>query len=62
MESYLSGRHFFVGDRYTIADIALYGYSHTAPEGGLELDRYPAVSAWMNRIRAQPNHIHLEHG
>ena len=62
MESFLNGRQFFVGNRYTIADIALYGYSHTAPEGGLELERYPAVAAWMNRIRSQPNYIPLEHG
>jgi glutathione S-transferase len=61
MESFLDGRMFFVGDRYTIADIALYGYSHTAPEGGLDLARYLAVSAWMDRVRRQPNHVPLEH-
>jgi glutathione S-transferase len=61
MENCLDSRMFFVGDRYTIADIALYGYSHTAPEAGLDLTRYPAVSAWMNRVRAQPKHISLEH-
>jgi glutathione S-transferase len=61
MERFLDGRAFFVGDRYTVADIALYGYSHTAPEGGFELERYPTVTAWMRRVREQPNHVPLEH-
>ena len=48
---------FFVGERYTIADIALYAYTHVAPEGGFDLAPYPAVRAWLERVRAQPNHI-----
>jgi glutathione S-transferase len=60
LERFLDGRAYFVGDRYTIADIALYGYSHTAPEAGFDLTAYPAVSRWMERVRAQPGHIPLE--
>ncbi len=58
MEGHLAnGREFFVGDRYSIADISLYAYTHVAPEGGFALDRYPAISAWLGRVAAQPGHI-----
>ena len=57
MERHLAGRAFLVGDRYTIADVALYAYTHVAPEGGFELDRYPAVRAWIARVAGQPGHI-----
>lgn len=60
MEDVLGGRRFFVGDRYTIADIALYGYGHLAGEAGFDLTRYPAVGAWLRRVGAQPGHITLE--
>jgi glutathione S-transferase len=60
MDRFLARRLFFVGDRYTVADIALYGYSHTAPEAGLDLTSYGAVSDWMERVRAQPKHVSLE--
>jgi glutathione S-transferase len=54
MERYLDSREFFVGERFTIADIALYAYTHVAPEGGVDLDQYPAVEAWLGRVAAQP--------
>jgi glutathione S-transferase len=57
MEGHLAGREFLVGERYTIADIALYAYTHVAPEGGFELEPYPAVRAWLERVAAQPGHI-----
>ncbi len=57
LETHLSDREFVVGERYSIADIALYGYTHVAPEGGFELDSYPAVRAWLTRVAAQPGHI-----
>jgi hypothetical protein len=57
MESYLESRDFFVADRYSIADIALYAYTHVAGEGGFELDRFPAVRAWLERVREQPGHV-----
>ncbi len=58
MESHLAGgREFLVADRYTIADIALYAYTHVAPEAGFALDSYPAITAWLERVAAQPGHI-----
>jgi len=57
MERHLSGRDFFVEDRFTIADIALYAYTHTAPEGGFDFGRYPIVCAWLERVTAQPRFI-----
>jgi glutathione S-transferase len=62
MENFLAGRTFFVTGSYTVADIALYGYSHVAPEAGIELSRYPNVRTWIDRIREQPGHIALEQG
>jgi glutathione S-transferase len=57
MEQHLSSRTFFVGERYSIADIALYVYTHVAPEGGFDLGRYAAVNAWLQQVRTQPRHI-----
>ncbi|MCC6764517.1 MAG: glutathione S-transferase family protein [Deltaproteobacteria bacterium] len=61
MEHHLSERPFFVGDRYSIADIALYAYSHVADEGGFDLGRYPAVGRWLGRVRAEPRHVPITH-
>ena len=57
LEQGLAGRAFLVGERYSLADIALYAYTHVAPEGGFSLDGYPAIRAWCARIAAQPGHI-----
>jgi len=57
MERHLDGRQFLVGDQFTIADISLYAYTHVAPEGGFELEPYPSVRAWLDRVAAQPRHI-----
>jgi glutathione S-transferase len=57
MERHLAERSYFVGERYGIADIALYAYTHVAEEGGFELAPYPAVRAWLARVAAQPNHV-----
>lgn len=57
MERHLSDREWFVGDRCTIADIALYAYTHVADEGGFDLGRYPAIGRWMARLAAQPGHV-----
>jgi glutathione S-transferase len=60
MEAHLQERAFFVAERYSIADIALYAYTHVAHEGGFDLGRYPAVRAWLSRVREQPGHVTLE--
>jgi glutathione S-transferase len=57
LERHLTDHSFLVEDRYTIADIALYAYTHVAPEGGFELEPYPAISAWLARVDTQPGHI-----
>ncbi len=54
MDRYLEGREFFVGGRYSVADIALFAYTHVAADGGFDLDAHPAVQAWLCRVRAQP--------
>ena len=57
LERELAGREFLVGERYSLADIALYAYTHVAPEGGFALDGYPAIRAWCARVAAQPGHV-----
>jgi glutathione S-transferase len=57
LEQGLAGRDFLVGNRYSLADIALYAYTHVAPEGGFSLEPYPAIRAWCARVAAQPGHI-----
>lgn len=59
METHLSHNDWFAGGAYSIADIALYGYTHCANEGGFELGRYPRVRAWLDRVAAVPGHIPL---
>jgi glutathione S-transferase len=57
LERGLDGREYLAGDRYSLADIALYAYTHVAPEGGFALDAYPAIRAWCARVAAQPGHV-----
>jgi glutathione S-transferase len=57
MERHLDGRRFFVEDRYGIADIALYAYTHVAEEGDFDLARYPRIRAWLDRVADQPGHV-----
>jgi glutathione S-transferase len=57
MEKHLANRRFFVAEQYTIADIALYAYTHVAHEGGFDLARFSAVQAWLGRVKSQPRHI-----
>ncbi|MHC4428547.1 MAG: glutathione S-transferase family protein [Planctomycetota bacterium] len=59
MEQHLRREPFFVGERYSIADIALYGYTHVADEGGFDLEPYPAIDAWLGRVRMQPGHVSM---
>jgi glutathione S-transferase len=57
MEDRLGREEFLVARRYTIADIALYAYTHVAGEGGFDLARFPAVTAWLARVAAQPRYV-----
>ena len=57
LEQGLAGRDFLVGNRYSLADIGLYAYTHVAPEGGFSLDPYPAIRAWCGRVAAQPGYV-----
>ncbi len=60
MEAHLKPRSFFVAERYTIADIALYAYTHVAHEGGHDLAPYSNVRAWLARVAAQPRHVGID--
>jgi glutathione S-transferase len=57
MERHLEGRTHLVGERTTIADLALYAYTHVAPEGGFDLEPYPAVRGWLERVAAEPGMV-----
>ena len=57
MEQHLRRHSYLVGERYSIADIALYAYTHCAGDGGFALADYPAVNAWLERVRTQPRHV-----
>ena len=57
MEKHLAIHNYFVGGIYSIADIALYAYTHTAHDGGFDLSHYPAIKAWLQRVAAQPGHV-----
>jgi glutathione S-transferase len=60
MEKHLAGNQFFVADRYTIADIALYAYTHLAHECDFDLGGFPAVRGWLKRVADQPGHIAMD--
>jgi glutathione S-transferase len=60
MERHLQARRFFVADRYSIADIALYAYTHVAHEGEVDLSPYAAIRAWLARVKSQPRHISMD--
>jgi glutathione S-transferase len=57
MQRHLGPRRFFVGEHYSIADIALYAYTHVAAEGGFDLERFPAIARWLADVAAQPGHV-----
>jgi glutathione S-transferase len=59
METHLGAHDWFAGQRYSIADIALYGYTHCAADGGFELSSYPAIGAWLERVASHPSHVPL---
>jgi glutathione S-transferase len=57
MDGHLGGRAYFVGDRLSLADIALYSYTHVAEEGGFDLSPYPQVRSWLGRVSEQPGFV-----
>ena len=60
LERHLDGRTWLVGEGMTLADIALYAYTHVADEGEFELDRYPAIGAWLERVASEPGHVPID--
>ena len=57
LDTHLATREFFVDCGYTIADIAIYGYTHLADQAGLDLQPYSALTAWLDRVKRQPDYI-----
>ena len=62
MEQHLADRPFMAGERYSIADIALYAYTHVAPEGGIALDGYRSIKSWLDRVAGQPRYLPITQG
>ena len=62
MEQRLAAAPYFVGSALSIADIALYAYTHVAPEGDFDLGRFPAIRAWLARIAAAPGYAPITAG
>jgi glutathione S-transferase len=60
LERGLEGRDWLVGSGMTIADIALYAYTHVADEGGFDLGRYPAILPWLERVASEPGHVPID--
>ena len=60
MDEHLAGRNYLVGDKLTLADLALYAYTHVAHEGGFDLAPYPAVRNWLERVASEPGHIPID--
>ena len=59
MENHLAKNDFLVANRYTVADIGLYGYTHVAEEGEFDMTQYPSVCAWMDRVSSTPNYLRM---
>jgi glutathione S-transferase len=60
MERHLNGRAWLVGEHMTIADIALYAYTHVTDEAGFDLGPYPAIRAWLERVASRPGHVPID--
>ena len=60
LDEHLDEREWLAGGAYSVADISLYAYTHVAAEGGFELEPYPAVRSWLDRVAGTPGHISLE--
>jgi glutathione S-transferase len=60
MEKHLALHDFFAADRFTIADIALYAYTHIAHECDYDLSPFPAIRTWLDRVAHEPSHVTME--
>jgi glutathione S-transferase len=60
MDKHLGRRAYLVGDGLTLADLSLYAYTHVAHEGGFELEPYPAVRGWLDRVAGEPGHVPID--
>ena len=60
MERHLADHAYLVGERFSLADISLYAYTHVAPEGGFDLESYPAIRAWLDRVASRPGHVPID--
>jgi glutathione S-transferase len=60
MERHLAKRRFFAADSYTIADVALYAYTHVAHLCDFDLSGFPAVGDWLARVAEQPGHVTMD--
>ncbi len=60
LEHHLDGRRYVIGDSLSLADIALYGYTHVAEEGGFELEPYPSVLAWLAQVASEPGYVPID--
>jgi glutathione S-transferase len=60
MENHLKHHRYFAADRYTVADIALYAYTHLAHECDYDLAAFPAIRDWLDRVAAQPGHVPMD--
>ena len=60
MERHLDARAFFVGDALSLADVALYAYTHRADEANVELEPYAAVRGWLDRVASEPGHVAMD--
>ncbi|MFZ1882591.1 MAG: glutathione S-transferase family protein [Rhodoplanes sp.] len=59
MEEHLETHRFFAADRYTVADTALYAYTHIAQTGDFDLTGFPAIRSWLKRVAGQPRHVDM---
>ena len=60
MEERISDHDWLVADSMSLADIALYAYTHVAGEGGFDLASYPAIRSWLDRVAAEPGHVAID--
>lgn len=59
LEQQLKTRSFLVAERYTIADIAVFAYTHVAEQGGYDMSQFPVIQTWIERVQAQPNFVSM---